>query len=257
MLKSTAGGGGIGMQLVTQDAELPDALRAVERLAAKSFSRGEVFLEKYIERARHIEVQIFGDGAGEVIALGERDCSAQRRNQKIIEETPAPGLSDAGRARLCESAVRLGAAVGYQSAGTVEFVYDTSTEESYFLEVNTRLQVEHGVTEEVTGVDLVEWMVRQAAGERFALRVPPPRGASMEVRLYAEDPARQFRPSSGLITQAQFAPDARVETWISDGTEVSALYDPLLAKIITAGNRSRRGPGEDARGAARHAYRRH
>jgi urea carboxylase len=239
MLKSTAGGGGIGMQLVRHDADLPEALRAVERLATKSFSRGGVFLEKYIERARHIEVQIFGNGAGEVIALGERDCSAQRRNQKIIEETPAPGISDATRSRLHESAIRLGTAVNYQSAGTVEFVYDTSTEQFYFLEVNTRLQVEHGVTEEVTGVDLVEWMIRQAAGETFALRVPrqrvAPMGASMEVRLYAEDPARQFRPSSGLITQAQFSANARVETWVGDGTEVSALYDPLLAKIITAG----------------------
>jgi urea carboxylase len=239
MLKSTAGGGGIGMQLVRRESELADALNAVERLATQSFSRGGVFLEKYIERARHIEVQIFGNGAGEVVALGERDCSTQRRNQKIIEETPAPGLSGATRSRLCECAVRLGRAVQYQSAGTVEFVYDTSAEEIYFLEVNTRLQVEHGVTEEVTGVDLVEWMLRQAAGEPFPLRVPPPRGASIEVRLYAEDPARQFRPSSGLITQARFAASARVDTWIGDGTEVSPLYDPLLAKIITAGsNRS-------------------
>src|SRR5277367_6297712 len=149
MLKSTAGGGGIGMQLVRHDAELPDALRAVERLATKSFSRGGVFLEKYIERARHIEVQIFGNGAGEVIALGERDCSAQRRNQKIIEETPAPGISDAARSRLHESAMRLGTAVNYRSAGTVEFVFDVADQEFYFLEVNTRLQVEHGITEEV------------------------------------------------------------------------------------------------------------
>jgi urea carboxylase len=235
MLKSTAGGGGIGMQLVRRESELPDALKAVERLATQSFSRGGVFLEKYIERARHIEVQIFGNGAGEVVALGERDCSTQRRNQKIIEETPAPGLSDATRSRLHECAVRLGRAVDYQSAGTVEFVYDTSADEFYFLEVNTRLQVEHGVTEEVTGVDLVEWMLRQAAREPFSLQIPPPRGASIEVRLYAEDPARQFRPSSGLITQARFAASARVETWVSDGTEVSPLYDPLLAKIITVG----------------------
>jgi urea carboxylase len=235
MLKSTAGGGGIGMQLVRREAELPEALKAVERLATQSFSRGGVFLEKYIERARHLEVQIFGDGAGEVVALGERDCSTQRRNQKIIEETPAPGLSDATRSRLHESAVRLGRAVHYRSAGTVEFVYDTAADENYFLEVNTRLQVEHGVTEEVTGVDLVEWMLRQAAGEPFLLQAPPPRGASIEVRLYAEDPARHFRPSSGLITQARFAAGARVETWVSDGTEVSPLYDPLLAKIITVG----------------------
>lgn len=235
MLKSTAGGGGIGMQLVRRDSELDDAFAAVERLAKKNFSRGGVFLEKYIERARHIEVQIFGDGAGTVVALGERDCSTQRRNQKIIEETPAPGLSANTRARLHESAVRLAEAVNYQSAGTVEYVYDNDSDEFYFLEVNTRLQVEHGVTEEVLGVDLVEWMLRQAAGESFALRPPPPRGASIEVRVYAEDPARQFRPSSGLVTQARFPADARVETWVDGGTEVTPLYDPLLAKIITVG----------------------
>jgi urea carboxylase len=235
MLKSTAGGGGIGMQLVRRESELADAFGAVERLATKNFSRGGVFLEKYIERARHIEVQIFGDGAGTVVALGERDCSTQRRNQKIIEETPAPGLSDATRVRLHESAVRLGKAVQYQSAGTVEYVYDVDSEEFYFLEVNTRLQVEHGVTEEVLGIDLVEWMLRQAAGETFALQPPPARGASIQVRVYAEDPARQFRPSSGLVTQARFPADARVETWISDGTQVTPLYDPLLAKIITVG----------------------
>src|SRR5258708_6767692 len=216
MVKSTAGGGGIGMQLVRRESELADAFGAVERLATKNFSRGGVFLEKYIERARHIEVQIFGDGAGTVVALGERDCSTQRRNQKIIEETPAPGLSEAIRVRLHESAVRLGMAVQYQSAGTVEYVYDVDSEEFYFLEVNTRLQVEHGVTEEVLGIDLVEWMLRQAAGETFALQPPPPRGASIQVRVYAEDPARQFRPSSGLVTQARFPSDVRVETWISD-----------------------------------------
>src|SRR6202790_2889100 len=235
MLKSTAGGGGIGMQLVRQEAELAEAFLAVERIANKNFSRGGVFLEKYIERARHIEVQIFGDGAGHVIARGERDCSAQRRNQKLIEETPAPGLSHVLRRRLLASAIRLGEAVDYQSAGTVEFVFDAVTEEFYFLEVNTRLQVEHGVTEEVTGVDLVEWMIRQAANEDFELRAPPARGASIQVRLYAEDPARQFRPSAGLLTHVRFDANARVETWVEDGSLVTPLYDPLLAKIITVG----------------------
>jgi urea carboxylase len=235
MLKSTAGGGGIGMQLMRQASELAEGFRAVERIAKKNFSRGGLFLEKYIERARHIEVQIFGDGAGRVIALGERDCSAQRRNQKLIEETPAPGLSAALRQRLFASAVRLGEAVDYRSAGTVEFVFDTVTEEFYFLEVNTRLQVEHGVTEEVTGVDLVEWMIRQAANDDFELEAPPAQGASIQVRLYAEDPARQFRPSTGLLTHARFAGNARVETWVEDGSLVTPLYDPLLAKIITVG----------------------
>jgi urea carboxylase len=241
MLKSTAGGGGIGMQLVRRDSELGAAFSAVERLATKNFSRGGIFLEKYIERARHIEVQIFGDGAGNVAALGERDCSTQRRNQKIIEETPAPGLSEDTRSRLHESAVRLAKSVNYQSAGTVEYVYDVGCEEFYFLEVNTRLQVEHGVTEEVLGIDLVEWMLRQAAGENFAIEMPPRqgapgRGASIQVRIYAEDPARQFRPSSGLVTRARFPADARVETWIADGTDVTPLYDPLLAKVITVGD---------------------
>ena len=235
MLKSTAGGGGIGMQRVRQESELVDAFHQVERLASKNFSRGGVFLERYIERARHIEVQIFGDGAGRVIALGERDCSAQRRNQKLIEETPAPGISQALRQRLCDCAVRLGKAVNYQSAGTVEFVFDGETEQFYFLEVNTRLQVEHGVTEEVTGVDLVEWMIRLAAGEALDLKAPPARGASIQVRLYAEDPGRQFRPSSGVLTHARFAANARIETWVEDGSEVTPFYDPLLAKIITVG----------------------
>jgi urea carboxylase len=235
MLKSSAGGGGIGMQLVSDETELDGALEGVERLARKNFGRGGVFLERYVEEARHIEVQIFGDGLGHVIALGERDCSIQRRHQKVLEETPATGLSPATRARLQESAVQLGRAVNYRSAGTVEFVYDVKREEFYFLEVNTRLQVEHCITEEVTGVDLVEWMIRTAADERIELIAPEPRGASIQVRLYAEDPAKGFYPSSGTLTRARFAQDARVETWVEDGTDVSAHYDPLLAKIIVSG----------------------
>ncbi|HEY2678088.1 MAG TPA: urea carboxylase [Steroidobacteraceae bacterium] len=235
MLKSTAGGGGIGMQLVRQESELAESFYSVDRLAKKNFGRGGLFLEKYIECARHIEVQIFGDGAGRVIALGERDCSAQRRHQKLIEETPAPGLSDSVRQRIVGAAIRLGEAVDYQSAGTVEFVFDAHSEEFYFLEVNTRLQVEHGVTEEVTHVDIVEWMIRRAANEDFEMQAPPARGASIEVRLYAEDPSRQFRPSSGILTLVRFPSDARVETWVQDGSLVTPLYDPLLAKIITSG----------------------
>ena len=170
MLKSTAGGGGIGMQLCRTDAELRDAYQSVERLARSNFSQGGVFLEKYVERARHIEVQMFGDGRGVVVTLGERDCSVQRRNQKVIEETPAPRLDEATRLQLWSCARRLGEAVAYRSAGTVEFVYDDATARFYFLEVNTRLQVEHGVTEEVTGIDLVEWMIRVAAGDPPDLR---------------------------------------------------------------------------------------
>jgi urea carboxylase len=235
MLKSSAGGGGIGMQLVSCEAELESALEAVERLARKNFGRGGVFLERYVEQARHIEVQIFGDGSGNVIALGERDCSIQRRNQKVIEETPAIGLSPSVCDRLQESAVRLGRAVNYRSAGTVEYVYDVRREEFYFLEVNTRLQVEHCITEELTGVDIVEWMIRTAANERIELVKPESRGASIQARLYAEDPARGFRPSSGRLTRARFSTDARVETWVEDGTEVTSHYDPLLAKIIVTG----------------------
>jgi urea carboxylase len=234
MLKSTAGGGGIGMQLCRSESELSGAYSSVERLARSNFSDGGLFLEKYIEQARHIEVQLFGDGNGTVIALGERDCSMQRRNQKVIEETPAPGLTVATRERLYDAAVRLGRAVRYRSAGTVEFVYDVATEQFYFLEVNTRLQVEHGVTEEVAGVDLVEWMIRVAAGEPpdlAAFRYEP-RGHAIQVRLYAEDPSRNFRPSSGPLSHVVLPDDVRVDGWIETGTEVSSFYDPLLAKII-------------------------
>ncbi len=237
MLKSTAGGGGIGMRLCREEAELAEAFESVERTSRASFKDGGIYLEKFVDRARHIEVQIFGDGHGEVIDLGERDCSVQRRNQKVIEETPAPQLSDATRAELLACAVRLGKAVSYRSAGTVEFVYDAGAERFYFLEVNTRLQVEHGVTEEVTGVDLVEWMIRCAAGEigDLAAQKPMNRGASIQVRVYAEDPGRNFQPCAGLVTEVAFAQTSRVETWIERGTEVTALYDPLLAKIIVRG----------------------
>jgi urea carboxylase len=237
MIKSTAGGGGIGMQLCRDPAQLGSMFEAVSRLSRNNFKESGVYLEKFVEHARHIEVQIFGDGRGSVVALGERDCSAQRRNQKVIEETPAPALSDDQRQALFDAAERLGRAVGYQSAGTVEFIYDTAAGEFYFLEVNTRLQVEHGVTEEVTGIDLVEWMIAQAAGEPLPLAAHARRaeGASIQVRVYAEDPGRAFRPSAGILTEAVFPPDARVETWVERGTEVTPFYDPLLAKIIVRG----------------------
>jgi urea carboxylase len=237
MLKSTAGGGGIGMQLIRSAEELPAAFASVDRLARNNFKQGGIYLEKFVEQARHIEVQIFGDGLGHVVALGERDCSAQRRNQKVIEETPAPGLDEAQRRRLWDCAARLGAAAGYQNAGTVEFVLDAQTAEFYFLEVNTRLQVEHGVTEEVTGIDLVEWMVKQASGELGSLENfrPQPRGASIQVRLYSEDPGQSFQPATGVLTDVRFPPGARIETWVERGTEISPFYDPLLAKIIVRG----------------------
>jgi urea carboxylase len=237
MLKSTAGGGGIGMQLCWNEATLTEAFHSVERLARSNFSQGGIFLEKYVERARHIEVQIFGDGAGHVVALGERDCSVQRRNQKVIEETPAPGISDSIRQRLMDAAVQLGKAVKYRSAGTVEFVFDSMTHEFYFLEVNTRLQVEHGVTEEVSNVDLVEWMVRAAAGDTAFLHAyqHQPRGSAIQVRLYAEDPGKQFQPCAGILTEMIFPTNARVDTWVERGSDVSAYYDPMVAKIIVKG----------------------
>ncbi len=234
MIKSTAGGGGIGMRLCWSVDELNEAFQSVERLARANFKDAGIYLEKYVEHARHIEVQLFGDGKGKVIALGERDCSVQRRNQKVIEETPAPNLTLEVRKHLLETAVRLGEAVQYQSAGTVEFLFDAHNGEFYFLEVNTRLQVEHGVTEEVTGVDLVEWMVLQAAGELHPLDAVQirPKGASIQVRLYAEDPNKNFQPSSGVLTGVEFSADARNETWVERGSYIPPYYDPMIAKII-------------------------
>ncbi|MCJ2028533.1 urea carboxylase [Methylobacterium sp. J-043] len=237
MLKSTAGGGGIGMQLCHSAQELAERFAAVERTARASFGDARVYLERFVAQARHVEVQIFGDGRGRVVALGERDCSLQRRNQKVIEETPAPGLSDAVRARLHAAAVALGESVAYASAGTVEFIYDPNREDFSFLEVNTRLQVEHPVTEAVFGIDLVEWMVRQAAGEDPITEAGPlaPRGAAIEARLYAEIPHANFAPSAGLLTEVRFPENARIDGWIATGTEVTPFYDPMLAKIIVTG----------------------
>jgi urea carboxylase len=239
MLKSSGGGGGIGMRVCHSAEQLSEAYESVLRLSRANFGDSGLYLEKYVSRARHIEVQIFGDGKGNVIALGERDCSAQRRHQKVLEETPAPGLTDITRAQLYDSAILLAKAVNYASAGTVEFIYDDDTCEFYFLEVNTRLQVEHGITEEVTGIDLVEWMIRQAAGdmpplESFTIRST---GASIEARVYAEDPAQNFQPTPGKLTLVRF-PDAdlaRVETWIESGATVTPFYDPMIAKIIVSG----------------------
>lgn len=234
MLKATAGGGGIGMRLCWNDAELRDGLGSVQRLGAANFRDSGVYLEKFVERARHVEVQIFGDGHGHVIALGERDCSAQRRNQKVIEETPAPGLSDATRAAMAAAAIQLGEAISYRSAGTVEFVLDAASGEFYFLEVNTRLQVEHGVTELIFGVDLVEWMLRLVAGETLDLNslVRQPQGHAIQARVYAEDPARDFRPGTGKLTRVEWPGGARCDHWIRAGTEVTPHYDPLLGKIM-------------------------
>ncbi|MBC3366123.1 urea carboxylase [Pseudomonas sp. SWRI154] len=240
MLKSTAGGGGIGMRVCRSAAELSESFEAVKRLGQNNFSDAGVFIEKYIERARHLEVQVFGDGQGQVIALGVRDCSVQRRNQKVIEETPAPNLPEGMADALCAAAIKLAQAVNYRSAGTVEFVFDSDAGRFYFLEVNTRLQVEHGVTEQVWGIDLVRWMVQLAAGD-----LPPlnelsqglkAEGHAIQARVYAEDPGRDFQPSPGLLTAVQF-PEAdgkhlRIDTWVEAGCQIPPYFDPMIAKVI-------------------------
>ncbi|WP_377268345.1 urea carboxylase [Peterkaempfera sp. SMS 1(5)a] len=236
MLKATGGGGGIGMRACRTPAELAVAWEQVQRTAAASFATSGLFLERLVERARHVEVQVFGDGTGRVVTLGDRDCSLQRRNQKVLEEAPAPGLPAAVRNRLAASATALCASVDYRSAGTVEYVYDAAREEAYFLEVNTRLQVEHPVTEAIYGVDLVEWMLRLAQGDRSVVRQPPaPHGHAVEARVYAEDPSDGHRPSAGRITRVVLPEGVRTDSWVETGTEVTTAYDPLLAKVVVHG----------------------
>jgi urea carboxylase len=234
LLKSSAGGGGLGMQLVPDEAEFATAFESMQTSSLGNFGDARLYLERFVQHARHLEVQLFGDGRGNVVQLGERDCSAQRRNQKVVEETPAPGLDPGLRSALGEAALALGKAVAYRSAGTVEFVYDSERREFYFLEFNARLQLEHGVTEAVTGIDLVEWMVSTAAGAppELSAVATKPRGHAIEVRIYAEDPGRDFKPSAGLLTEVVFPSDTRVDTWVERGTEVTPFYDPLLAKVI-------------------------
>ena len=244
MLKATGGGGGIGMTVCRSEDELTESFPRVARLAGASFSTAGVFAERYVEHARHVEVQIFGDGDGRVVSLGDRDCSLQRRHQKVVEEAPAPNLPRTVRDELHRSSRALCASLDYRSAGTVEFVYDPVRQQASFLEVNARLQVEHPVTEAVTGVDLVEWMLRLAQGGAEAKTVLagrpdgiPVTGYAVEARLYAEDPARNFQPSSGTVTNAVYpaADGVRVDAWVETGSEVSTNYDPLLAKVITTG----------------------
>ncbi|MDO6765351.1 urea carboxylase [Agarivorans sp. 1_MG-2023] len=249
MLKSTAGGGGIGMQRCDSAEQLSQAFDSVKRLSENNFSNAGLFLEKFITQARHIEVQVFGNGEGEVFTLGERDCSAQRRNQKVIEETPAPNLSQATREQLQQTAKQLTQSVNYRSAGTVEFVFDQQSQAFYFLEVNTRLQVEHGVTEMVFGVDLVKWMIElgfaQSCNKNYPLSDKAeglqPTGHAIQVRLYAEDPNKDFQPNAGLLSHVSWpkaeelglASDEqlRIDHWIESGVEVSPFFDPMLAKV--------------------------
>ncbi len=237
MLKSAAGGGGIGMVKVSDEATLAQAYAAAERRSQAAFGSATLFVERYLTEPRHVEVQVFGDGRGQVVHLHERECSIQRRHQKLIEESPAPCLSPGVKERLTRAAVMGARSVGYVNAGTMEFI--VQGEEFYFLEMNTRLQVEHPVTEEVTGLDIVQAQLKVASGESLPWRQEDiaQRGAAIECRIYAEDPARNFMPSPGII--ARWAPPSgpgiRVESGVTEGCQVSVHYDPLLAKLVTVG----------------------
>ena len=238
LIKAVAGGGGKGMRRVEAAADFADALTSCQREAASSFGDDRVLIEKYILSPRHIEVQVFGDTHGNVVHLFERDCSLQRRHQKVIEEAPAPGMSEETRAALCAAAVRAAKAVDYVSAGTIEFIADASeglrADRIWFMEMNTRLQVEHPVTEEITGVDLVEWQLRVASGEALPKRQDELsiNGWAMEARLYAENPATGFLPSTGPLEHLLLPEFARIETGVEEGGTVSPFYDPLIAKIV-------------------------
>ncbi|MFC6081622.1 acetyl-CoA carboxylase biotin carboxylase subunit [Sphaerisporangium aureirubrum] len=238
MVKAAAGGGGIGMGVAHDEDGLRKAFQAATRAAERFGGSPAVLLERYVARARHVEVQILGLADGTVVALGERDCSVQRRHQKIVEESPSPGVSAALRARMLDAAVRAGEAVGYRGAGTVECLVDVEQGDFVFLEMNTRLQVEHPVTELVTGVDLVEQQLRVAAGEpvTFAAGATEPRGHAIELRVYAEDPKR-FLPGPGKIDvwEEPAGPGVRVDSGYVVGNTVTAFYDPLMAKLCVHG----------------------
>jgi len=237
ILKASAGGGGIGMVTVAGEPALPQAFASAERRARSAFGSAALFVERFLEAPRHIEVQVFGDASGEVVHLAERECSIQRRHQKLIEESPAPRLPLRLKDRLTAAAVAGARAVGYVNAGTMEFM--VSGEAFYFLEVNTRLQVEHPVTEEVTGLDLVAAQLRVAGGEPLGWRQADirPRGAAIECRIYAEDEAKRFLPSPGRVTRLILpeGPGIRLECGVAEGVEVSVHYDPLLAKLVASG----------------------
>ena len=241
LVKASAGGGGKGMRLVRETADLLEAVSGARNEAASAFGDPTVFLERYLERGRHVEVQVFGDTHGNVVHLFERECSIQRRHQKVVEESPSPGATPATLERMYAAAVAAARAISYVGAGTVEFMVagEGADQEFYFLEMNTRLQVEHPVTEEVTGLDLVEWQVRVARGERLPLAQEQisRAGHAIEVRLYAEDPARGYLPGIGRVERFEVPPAAgiRVESGVESGSEVSAFYDPMLAKVIAHG----------------------
>jgi 3-methylcrotonyl-CoA carboxylase alpha subunit len=236
LLKATAGGGGKGMRIVARDKDLAEALASAQREAKSAFGDDRLLVEKYVARARHLEVQIVGDGKGDVVHLFERDCSVQRRHQKIIEEAPAPRLSPDIRARLHQIGINAGRAVAYRGAGTVECLYDGGAG-VFFMEMNTRLQVEHPVTEAITGADLVEWQLRIAAGEGLPLSQGEirARGHAFEARLYAENPDADFAPSTGRLTMLRLPNSARVDSGVEEGQTITPYYDPMIAKIIAHG----------------------
>ena len=233
MLKPAAGGGGIGMQLVSAENGMREALARARRTAHAAFGEERLILERAIERPRHVEIQLLADSHGTVLALGERDCSAQRRHQKILEEAPSPAVDERLRERLAAAAIKIARSVGYVNAGTCEFLLDPVDQAGafFFLEVNARLQVEHPVTELVWGVDLVEQQLRIAMGEKLSLTAKP-RGHAIEVRLYAEDPSSGFLPSTGRVTYLAWPEGARVDSAIEEGSTVTTDYDPMLAKLI-------------------------
>src|SRR3954463_3692809 len=238
LIKAVAGGGGKGMRRVNAAGEFAEMLLSCKREAASSFGEDRVLIEKYIERPRHIEVQVFGDSHGNVVHLFERDCSLQRRHQKVIEEAPAPGMDEVTRAAVCGAAVKAAQAVSYVGAGTIEFIADASeglrADRIWFMDMNTRLQVEHPVTEEITGEDLVEWQLRVASGEELPKRQDELAidGWAMEARLYAERPATGFLPSTGRLDHLSLPADERIETGVEERDTISPFYDPMIAKIV-------------------------
>jgi 3-methylcrotonyl-CoA carboxylase alpha subunit len=239
LLKATAGGGGKGMKVVERDEDLAEALASAQREAQSSFGDSRMLVEKYVLQPRHVEIQVFADQHGHCLYLNERDCSIQRRHQKVVEEAPAPGLSPALRRAMGQAAVRAAQAIGYVGAGTVEFLLDARGE-FFFMEMNTRLQVEHPVTEAITGLDLVAWQIRVAQGEPLPMTQDqvPLNGHAIEVRLYAEDPANDFLPATGTLTlyrESAPGPGRRVDSGVSEGDEVSPFYDPMLGKLIAWG----------------------
>ncbi|HEX3677090.1 MAG TPA: acetyl/propionyl/methylcrotonyl-CoA carboxylase subunit alpha [Sphingomicrobium sp.] len=250
LIKAVAGGGGKGMRRVDSADQFKDALESAKREAASAFGDDRVLIEKYILSPRHIEVQVFGDSQGHVVHLFERDCSLQRRHQKVVEEAPAPGMDLETREKVCGAAVRAAEAVSYQGAGTIEFIADASeglrADRIWFMEMNTRLQVEHPVTEEITGQDLVEWQLRVASGEPLPktqdeLMI---RGHAIEARLYAEDPAKGFLPSVGKLEHFDLGEEGRIETGVEEGDQISTFYDPMIAKLIGRGENREEAIGQ-------------